>query len=77
MASGVEQRGGLEPAPVSCFRVYAETPIAPAPHPRRTRSGTGRGTGKDRWISRAFRKGAASSGNARRGSPRLALKGLA
>jgi hypothetical protein len=46
-------------------------PIAPAAHPRRTRSGTGRGTGKDRWISRAFREGAASSGNGRRGSPRL------
>ena len=59
--------------PVSCFRDYAETPIAPAPHPRRTRSGTGRGTDRDQRFSQAFREGAASSGNARSGSPRLAL----
>jgi hypothetical protein len=54
-----------------CVRDYAETPIAPAPHPRRTRSGTGRGTGRDRRISREFRECAASSGNGRPGSPRL------
>jgi hypothetical protein len=71
MPPGWSREAGVWPAPVSVASVYAETPIAPAPHPRRTKSGTGRGTGRDRWISRAFCGYAASLGNGRRGSPRL------
>jgi hypothetical protein len=76
MCLRAEQGDGLEPVPVSYLRVYAEMLIAAAPLPRRTKSGTGRGTGRDQSISRAFREGAASSMNARRGSPRLLGKTL-
>ena len=70
-ASGVEQGAGVSPTPVSCVRDYAETPIVTAPHPRRTRSGTGMGMGRDLRFSQAFRECAVSSGSARSGSPRL------